>query len=216
MSEDSKCDSIYFDETCGFIDRVKAQLRLTQGNEIARRYLAMNAFDGILPVLGIIMGGFASLAFQDSQVIFETSILAIFATSFAMLISGMTSSYLTEGAERKRDIEELERSLLKSLDGSIIVKATKTTTLVVSIINGLSPFGAAMLTAAPLVLVFLGFPIPSAFAVSVGVAMLILFTLGLFLGKISKSNMLIYGIKTLAAGILVVIMIWFFSNITGY
>jgi len=216
LTEESKCDPIYFDETCGFIDRVKAQLRLTQGTEIARRYLAMNAFDGILPVLGIIMGGFASLAFQDSLVIFETSILAIFATSFAMLISGITSSYLTEGAERKRDIEELERSLLKSLDGSIIVKATKTTTLVVSFINGISPFGAAMITTAPLLLVFLGLPIGTAFTFSVLIAMLLLFVLGLFLGRISKSNMLAYGLKTLAAGILVVIMIWFFSNLTGY
>jgi H+/gluconate symporter-like permease len=106
----------------------------------------MNAFDGVLPVLGIIMGGFASLAFQESRVIFETSFLAIFATSFAMLISGITSSYLTEGAERKRDIEELERSLLRNLDGSVIVKATKTTTIVVSIVVSDSRYGCVVYT----------------------------------------------------------------------
>ncbi|MBN2229980.1 MAG: hypothetical protein JW779_10380 [Candidatus Thorarchaeota archaeon] len=216
MSKDDRCDPTYFDDSCGFMDRVRAQLRLTQGAEIARRYLAMNAFDGVLPVLGIIMGGFASLSFQDPEVIFETSILAIVATSFAMLISGITSSYLTEGAERKRDIEELERSLLGSLDGSMIVKATRTTTLVVSLINGFSPFGAGLITALPLMMVFAGFPIGIAFASSVIVAMLLLFILGLFLGNVSKSNMLAYGIKTLAAGILVVLMIWVFSNATGY
>jgi predicted membrane protein (TIGR00267 family) len=216
LSNESTCDPIYFDETCSLIDRIKAQLRLTHGAEIARRYLAMNAFDGVLPVLGIIMGGFASLAFQESRVIFETSILAIFATSFAMLISGITSSYLTEGAERKRDIEELERSLLRSLDGSVIVKATRTTTVVVSLVNGLSPFLAAMATTAPLFLVFYGFDIAYTFMLSVVVAMGVLFVLGIFLGKVSNSNMIAYGLKTLAAGILVVIMIWFFSNITGY
>ena len=84
MSDNEKCDPIFFDENCGFLERVQAQLRLTQGTEIARRYLAMNAFDGVLPVLGIIMGGLASLAFQNPQIIFETSILAIFATSFEL------------------------------------------------------------------------------------------------------------------------------------
>jgi predicted membrane protein (TIGR00267 family) len=206
----------YPDETCGFFDRIRAQLRLTHGTEIARRYLAMNAFDGVLPVLGIIMGGYASLAFQEPQVIFETSILAIFATSFAMLISGITSSYLTEGAERKREIEDLEHSLLRSLEGSVIEKATRTTTIVVSLINGLSPFAAALTTMAPLLLVFYGYSIELVFFLSVAVSMLILFLLGLFLGRVSKSNMIVYGVKTLAAGFLVVLMIWFFSNITGY
>ncbi|MHA2424272.1 MAG: VIT1/CCC1 transporter family protein [Candidatus Thorarchaeota archaeon] len=216
MSKEAPCDPTYYDETCGLFDRVKAQLRITHGSEIARRYLAMNAFDGVLPVLGIIMGGFASLAFQDSQVIFETSILAIFATSFAMLISGITSSYLTEGAERKREIEDLERSLLRSLDGTVIVKATRTTTVVVSLVNGLSPFAAALTATVPLFLVFYGYSIELVFFLSVVVSMLILFLLGLFLGKVSRSNMIVYGFKTLAAGFLVMLMIWFFSNITGY
>ncbi|MFW9953913.1 MAG: hypothetical protein ACFFD3_05100 [Candidatus Thorarchaeota archaeon] len=216
MSDETQCDPIYFDETCGILDRIRAQLKLTHGTEIARRYLAMNAFDGILPVLGIIMGGFASLAFQESRVIFETSVLAIFATSFAMLISGITSSYLAEGAERKREIEELERSLLRSLDGSVIVKATRTTTIVVSLINGLSPFLAALAATAPLFLVFFGLEIGFTFLLSVIVAMGILFVLGLYLGRVSRSNAIIYGLKTLAAGFLVVLMIWFFSNITGF
>ena len=162
------------------------------------------------------MGGFASLNFREPIVIFETSILAIFATSFAMLISGITSSYLTESAERKRDIEELEKSMLSNLDGTIIVEANRTTTLVVSLINGLSPFFAGLATAIPLFLVFVGLNIAFAFVLSVAFGMIILFVLGLFLGKVSKTNILIYGFKTLAAGILVVIMIWIFSSITGY
>ncbi|MHA2385906.1 MAG: hypothetical protein ACXAEE_06820 [Candidatus Thorarchaeota archaeon] len=36
----------------GLIDRTMRALELTQGVEIARRYLAMNAFDGALTMLG--------------------------------------------------------------------------------------------------------------------------------------------------------------------
>lgn len=203
------------DEACSFIDRIRLHLKLTQGEEIARRYLAMNAFDGVLPVLGIIMGGLASFSFQVPSIIFQTSLLAIFATSFSMLVSGITSSYLTEGAERQRDIRDLEKSMLTDLGGSGIAQATRTTVWVVSLINGLSPFLAGLATAAPLMFVFLGFGIELAFISSIVTAMFILFFLGFFLGRVSRTNVAIYGLKTLGAGIIVMIVIWLFSITTG-
>lgn len=197
------------------MDRVRVHLKLTQGEEIARRYLAMNAFDGVLPVLGIIMGGLASFSFQNPLIIFQTSLLAIFATTFSMLISGITSSYLTEGAERRRDMKELERSMLADLGGSGLAEATRTTVWVVSLINGLSPFLAGLATALPLMLVFLGLGIELAFMASIIVAMFILFLLGSFLGKVSQTNVIIYGLKTLGAGFIVMVVIWLFSITTG-
>lgn len=198
------------------MDRIREHLKLTHGAEIARRYLAMNAFDGVLPVLGIIMGGFASLGVHEPLIIFETSLIAIFATSFSMLISGVTSSYLTEGAERQRDIQDLEKSMLSDLSESDFAKATRTTVWVVSLINGLSPFFAGLTTAAPLFLVFFGLGIELAFFASVGMAMFILLILGFFLGKVSRSNALVYSLKTLGAGVIVMVVIWFISATTGF
>jgi len=215
MSDEPNCDTLAFDESCSFIDRIRIQLRWTHGEEIARRYLAMNAFDGVLPVLGIIMGGLASFSFQSPNIIFLTSLLAIFATTFSMLVSGITSSYLTEGAERRRDIKDLEKSLLTDLGGSTLTQATRTTVLVVSLINGLSPFVAGLTTAIPLFLVFFGLGIEIAFFSSVVAAMFILFLLGAFLGKVSRTNIIIYGLKTLFAGIIVMVVIYFFSITTG-
>lgn len=216
LAKKPNCEPMSPDDSCSFLDRVRAHLKLTQGVEIARRYLAMNAFDGVLPVLGIIMGGLASLSFQGPVTIFETSLLAIFATTFSMLISGITSSYLTEGAERRRDIQELEQSMLSDLGQSGFARATRTTVWVVSLINGLSPFVAGLFTASPLFLVFFGLSIEIAFIASVIMAMLLLFLLGFFLGKVSRSNVLVYGFKTLSAGIIVMIVIWFISITTGF
>ena len=196
----------------GFINKIKTQLRLTHGIEIARRYLAMNAFDGVLPVLGILMGGLIIMSHQNPVFVYETSFLAIIGLSFAMLISGITSSYLTEGAERKRDILELERALLTDLDGSKIAEASKTTTVVISLINGLSPSLSALVTIFPLALpIFNIVSIELAFVISIIVGIVILFLLGMFLGKISKTNRIIYGIKTLVAGSIVIMMMWFLS-----
>lgn len=198
----------------GFIDKIKSQLRLTHGIEIARRYLAMNAFDGVLPILGILMGGLIVMSHQNPVFVYETSFLAIIGSSFAMLISGITSSYLTEGAERRRDILELEKSLLTNLDGSTIADASRTTTIVVSLINGLSPSISALITIFPLALpIFNIVSIELAFMISLIVGIVILFVLGMFLGKISKTNKIVYGIKTLAAGFIVIIMMWLFSLI---
>jgi predicted membrane protein (TIGR00267 family) len=202
-------------EPSGFIEKIALQLRLTHGMEIARRYLAMNAFDGVLPVLGILMGGLIAMTHQNPIFVYETSFLAIVGSSFAMLVSGITSSYLTEGAERKRDILELEKSLLRDLEGTAISEASKTTTIIVSLINGLSPSLTALLTIIPMLLpVFNIVSIELSFVFSIIVGMVVLFLLGSFLGKISKTNIVLYGVKTLAAGFIVVIMMWLFSLIS--
>jgi predicted membrane protein (TIGR00267 family) len=203
------------EKPAGLLDEIRMHLSITQGVEIARRYFAMNAFDGLLPILGIIVGGFLSMSHQPASLIYQTSLLAILATSSAMLVSGITSSYLTEGAERKRDLEELEQSMLADLRESLIWKASRTTTVVVSIINGFSPFATALIAASPLALVAFGVTIEFAFLLSILIGLGILFVLGLFLGYVSRSNMIIYGIKTVSAGIAIVILTYFFSTMVG-
>ena len=203
------------DEELSFVDCIRKQLAITQGGEIARRYFAMNAFDGLLPILGILVGGFVSLYHQTPLVIFQTPSLAILATSMAMFISGLTSSYLTEGAEQKRDMEELEQARIADLGKSMIWQASRTTTIVVSIINGLSPFLTGLLTASPLLLVIFGLGIHTAFLSAILMGLVILFFLGGYLGHVSRTNMVIYGIKTASAGVAIVLLTYFFSVIVG-
>ena len=201
-------------EECSFLDRIRIQMKVANGEEIARRYLALNAFDGVLPVIGILMGGLITLTSQNTMFVYQTTLIAILGTSFAMLVSGITSSYLTESAERKREINELERSLLSNLGDSGITKAARTTTLVVSLINGLSPSMAALATMFPLFIPLVTkLAIETAFYMSIGIGLIVLFSLGVFLGKVSKTNIVIYGFKTLIAGVFVVFMMWAISSI---
>ncbi len=201
-------------EECSFLDRIRIQLKIAHGEEIARRYFAMNAFDGVLPVIGILMGGVIALAYQNPVFVYQTTLLAILGTSFAMLISGITSSYLTETAEREREIKELEHSMLTDLKKSGISQAARTTTMVVSLINGLSPSMAALATVVPLFLpLFTTLPIEVSFYLSISVGLFVLFALGVFLGRVSRTNVIIYGLKTVAAGALVILMMWIVSNI---
>ena len=203
----------------GRIDRIMRALELTQGVEIARRYLAMNAFDGALTMLGLILGGLITInpaLPTEASLQFNAILLAAAGTSIAMAISGFSGSYLTESAERDREVEEMGKAMLSDMSDSMYAKATKTTSIVVAVVDGASPAIAAFIIITPLFFVSSGvLDYRSAFYMAIAICMALLFTLGLFLGAVSKKNMWAYGAKTLFAGIMTAILMFIISWLTG-
>jgi len=200
----------------GRVDRILRALELTRGVEIARRYLAMNAFDGALTMLGLILGGLFTINPLNPSPGFEAILLAAAGTSIAMAISGFSGSYLAESAERDREVEDLGRAMLCDMSESMYAKAGKTTSIVVAIVDGASPAIAAFLIIIPLFFVPMGIlEYHMAFYIAIVICMLLLFSLGLFLGSVSKKNMWSYGAKTLFAGILTAILMLLISWLTG-
>jgi len=169
--------------------------------EIARRYFVMNAFDGILTIIGVLMGNLAA-GVTNPNVVITTGL----STSIAMGISGLWGSYLTESAERKHDMEELSRSTLTDLNNSRIGRASRYAAFIVSIVDGISPFLAALLVLIPFFINGIFPNIQTVYYTTLGVALATLFALGIFLGNISKENLLISGIKTALAGIASIII----------
>ncbi|MDO9546845.1 MAG: hypothetical protein Q7J07_08890 [Pelolinea sp.] len=169
--------------------------------EIARRYFAMNAFDGILTIIGVLMGNL-SAGVENPNVVITTGL----STCIAMGISGLWGSYLTESAERKHDLEELGRSTLTDLNDTHIGHASRYAAIVISIVDGLSPFLAALLVLIPFFFNAMFSNIQMVYYTSLGVALATLFGLGIFLGKISKDNLIVSGVKTVIAGIVSIII----------
>ncbi|MHA2027297.1 MAG: hypothetical protein ACXACG_08595 [Candidatus Thorarchaeota archaeon] len=200
----------------GRIDRIMRALELTQGVEIARRYLAMNAFDGALTMLGLILGGLITINPLDHTEGFNAILLAAAGTSIAMAISGFSGSYLTESAERDREVEEMGRAMLTDMSDSMYAKATKTTSVVVAVVDGASPAISAFIIITPLFFVPGGYlDYRFAFYMAIAICMALLFALGLFLGAVSKKNMWSYGARTLLAGIMTAILMFIISWLTG-
>jgi len=219
VSESEEGNSTYPTHEGGRIQRIMRALELTQGVEIARRYLAMNAFDGALTMLGLILGGLITInpaAPTEATLQFNAILLAAAGTSIAMAISGFSGSYLTESAERDREVDEIGRAMLSDMSDSMYAKATKTTSLVVAIVDGASPAIAAFIIIIPLFFVPGGYLVyRTAFYISIGICLALLFALGLFLGAVSKKNMWSYGAKTLFAGIMTAILMFIISWFTG-
>ncbi|MFQ6087878.1 MAG: VIT1/CCC1 transporter family protein [Candidatus Methanofastidiosia archaeon] len=188
---------------------IKTHMRITEADEIARRYLVMNGFDGILTVLGLIVGAY-SVGNIDPRIIIGAGI----GTVFALGISGISGSYMAEKAERKRKLLMLEKAMLKSLDNSMISEASTTIPILTALINGLSPAVGGFVVLSPFILSIFGyFPIEYAFYASIGLTMLSLFLIGVFIGRISKENVVLHGFKMALIGLATAAIILFLKDL---
>ncbi len=199
---------------------------------IARRYFVNNFYDGMLTVLGILLGFFVIILKEaeptiDSHLVILTGV----GSSISMFISGLTGSYLSEKAEQKKikeelkkamvvdineeeidseenteDIEEIEKAMLVKINQNVTFrskirlkkrkkkiktlqqKAETFTSVIVSCINGGSPFIGGLIPLIPF------FCVPSANLLIFIISFFIIFTciilLGVFLGLVSKESII--------------------------
>ena len=173
-------------------------------SEIARRYFAMNAFDGVLTIIGVLMGNYAAHV-HDAKVVIVTG----FSTCIAMGVSGLWGAYMTESAERKRDLSDLESHTLTDLSNTKIGRASRVAVVVVAVVDGLAPFLSALVVLLPFFFSGLLDDIVLSYYASLGMALLVLFALGAFLGKVSKENLIISGVKMIGAGLVSILLSYF-------
>ena len=175
--------------------------------EIARRSFGNNAFDGILTMIGVMIGSMAS-GVKDPRVVIITGLT----TSISIMISGAWGAYLTEISERKKSLLELGRSTLTDLNGSLIDRASRFAAVAVSLVDGLSPFLGAILVLIPFFFSSLFPDIYILYYSALGAALLSLFGLGVWLGYVAKENLVLYGLKTLLAGVVSMVIGSFLGN----
>ena len=183
------------------LDQANQYNNIANVGEIARRYFVMNAFDGVLTIIGMLMGNMAA-GVTNPNIVITTGL----STSIAMGISGLWGSYLTESAERKHDLDELSSSTLTDLNDSRIGRASRYAAVTVSIVDGISPLLAALLVLIPFFIHGIFPNIRVVYYTTLGLSLVTLFALGVFLGNISKENLIISGIKTAIAGIASIII----------
>jgi len=157
---------------------------------------AMNAFDGALTMIGVLMGNYTA-GVDSPRIVVSTGL----ATSVAMGISGLWGAYLTEAAERKREISEMSAQVLVDLNETRIGRASRFAVAVVAIVDGVSPALAALVILSPFFVADLFGQIQWVYFTALGLALLSLFGLGVFLGIVSRENIFLYGLRTVVAGL---------------
>lgn len=175
--------------------------------EIARRYFILNIFDGILAVLGIVIASFFA-GIYEARII----IAACLGAAIAITASGISGGYLTEDAERKSKVKELGRKVYLNLEKSPIGRAHRFATIFLALVNGMSPLVAILIIILPF---FLVSNVLVAYYTSMTIAFLMLFFVGMFLGKINKikGNMLYSGVRMLIVGVICVIILFLIGKL---
>ena len=214
------------------LEKIRTYAKITNLWAIARRYFVNNFYDGMLTVLGILLGFFVIVLKGDQPTIdSHLVILTGVGSSISMLISGLTGSYLSEKAEQKKikeelkkamvidvseeqeeterdsdNIKEIEKAMLIKINQNIISKtqirrrkekkkiktlqekAEVFASIIVSLINGGSPFLGGLVPLIPFFLVSTANL--SIFLISFLIILICIILLGVFLGVISKESIL--------------------------
>lgn len=184
------------------MENFKQYDRITRMSTILRRYFVMNAFDGALTIFGILIGSYVADV-TDPVLVIKVGLAA----AVAVGISGFSGAFFTEQAERKRELQEIEHALHRKLDKTHLQKAYYFASVITAVVDGFSPFIAALFILLPFFFYPLLESMQTAYYVSFGFSIVSFFLLGMFLGKVSRESMLATGAKLVLVGIACMLII---------
>lgn len=190
------------------VGRLRLLLQVTRTHGIARRYFVVNGFDGALTMLGIIVG-FTFSAADELPLIIN----ACLGAAIALTVSGVSSAWVSETAERRRELAELESAMVADLDQSLHGEAVRWVPILIGLVNGAAPLIVSVLILVPLWLATAGVAMPlSPLYASIAVAMASIFMLGVLLGRIGGTHWLRSGVRTLSIALLTAALIYLLTG----
>jgi predicted membrane protein (TIGR00267 family) len=190
------------------LNQARFLLDISRTRDIMRRYFVVNGFDGALTMLGLIIGFLVSTPANLSVII-----NVCLGAAIALGMSGLSSAYISESAERQRALGKLEQAMISDLQESAHGEATRWVPLLVALVNGLAPLIISLLILLPLWLSLAGIalPVPPLYA-AIFIALLLIFFLGVFLGRIAGISWLRSGIQTLLVAVVTAALIYLFAG----
>lgn len=164
---------------------------------IARRYFFLNAFDGLMVALGVLLGGY--FAGSGSKGL----LFALVGSVVAMNLSGFFGAYISERAERLKLIKEIEGQLYLDLSGSRYKMQLLKASILIALVDAFAPVVSSSPAIIFLFLNYIGIlPWWASIYAAFGASLLILSLLGYELGKLSGEKPLIYSALLLLLGLL--------------
>lgn len=190
------------------LKQVSFLLRITHTHGIARRYFVVNGFDGALTMLGLNLGFLVSTPTELSVII-----SVCLGAAIALGMSGLSSAYVSESAERRRALTKLEEAMITNLQESSHGEAARWVPMLIALVNGSAPLTISLIILTPLWLSNAGFLLPlSPLYAAIIIALMLTFLLGVYIGRISGVSWLRSGIQTLSVALVTAALIYFFAG----
>ncbi|WP_456468166.1 VIT1/CCC1 transporter family protein [Archaeoglobus sp.] len=188
------------------IKKFKSELelysRMTDIASVSRRYFVIGFFDGVLTILGMIIGAHM-VGEASSRLILSAGV----ATALALGISSSWGAFEAERIEQKIMKDRKEKALLINSKECSIDRAHRFAAYVSSVIHGVAPIIAAFIPLLPYVFL----PTEEAFTVAVSLGFASLFVVGAVMGKVANFNVIMSGVRMLLAGVMTALLVTLFS-----
>jgi predicted membrane protein (TIGR00267 family) len=160
------------------------------------RHVIRGLIDGSLSTLGVIIGASGA----DPAII----ITAGLGGGVANGLSNVLGAFTAEKAKMEMELAELEKAMLRrgGLKGTFIHEKAKKKTFIGGLSDGLSTILGSVIPVIPFLLMYpLRYDRSTAMLLSISITIFLLFFLGVYLGKLSKENIAIAGIKMALIGL---------------
>ncbi len=160
------------------------------------RYFIRGLIDGSLSTLGIVIGASVviGMSADASRVIIAAGIGGGVANGLSNILGALTA----EKAVTYKELEKLEKAMLKrgALGHTKMFERWRERIVPSGIADGLATIGGSAVPVIP----FLVLPALTALKCSVAATLLLLFILGMWIGRISKENLVFAGLKMAVLG----------------
>ena len=187
--------------------RIEAALSAPGTGPTIRRYFVNTMFDSTSVMLGIIVGS-AFSSHPNISVVISTIVVS----AVALGISTGVSVFEAESIEQSRRIDEIEKAMLRSLEGTHIEKVSKWSIVIIAFINFLAPLTSGIVTVSPFAfLPELG--IQTDAWIGVGLSIFLLFLTGFFMGRNRGRNPLVQAIRMAVVGLAVFVVCFYVQSI---
>ena len=197
----------------------KQYSKMSDLGEIVRRKFFNNCFDGALTCSGIVSGIFIIFLAGSSNFAPKDVIITGFATALAIGISGLWGAFLSEEAERKKKMLDMDKEMAiieeedvktdkfkknKKKEKPLLEKAESFATIIASLVDGGAPVLGSSL---PLIPFFFGLSLTFIhFIISYIILAALLIYLGIYLGKISGGGRAKYAMHLVTAGVVTLLV----------
>ena len=183
------------------IANLRRVLRKDDVLSLARRYFVANGFDGTLTTIGVVVGAYLS-GIEDGATVIAIGLGA----AVGLGTSGVWSVWEIERAETSRTQEQLEAAMLRSLEDTQLTRDLRNEQIVLALAAASGPVIAVILMLLPFLFVDGAYGLFEATIISIGLGILLLGTVGAYMGMISRQRWWVAAIRMGLAGIVVAII----------
>lgn len=167
------------------------------------RYLVRGFIDGLLSTLGIVIGASTAIGSGGAVEASHIIIAAGIGGGVANGLSNILGAFMGEKMEMYKRFERVENAMLKEevLRGTRVDDEVQEKVISSGLLDGVATLGGAIIPVSPFFLVPLfSFPEMEMLYTSVAASLTVFFFLGVYIGRISKENLILSGLKMAAFG----------------